>query len=84
MGCRRSGHARIWSASGRGKPISRRKLRTQNGIEGFELIMADQNEPIHISTDRARGGATPHMTRYILGFSLVLVIIAFVLVYYLA
>ncbi|UUL84106.1 hypothetical protein OKW76_06235 [Sphingomonas sp. S1-29] len=38
--------------------------------------MADQNEP-HIDTDRARAGATPHMTRYILPISLVLVVIIF-------
>jgi hypothetical protein len=40
--------------------------------------MAD--EPIHIDTDDARAGATPHMTRYVLGFGLVLVIIAFAVI----
>jgi hypothetical protein len=39
--------------------------------------MADPNERIDINTDRARAGATPHMTRYILPISLVLVIIIF-------
>ncbi|WP_375402916.1 hypothetical protein [uncultured Sphingomonas sp.] len=39
--------------------------------------MADEEKPIHISTDRARGGATPHMTRVILPISLVLVIAIF-------
>jgi len=39
--------------------------------------MADPNEPIHIDTDDARAGATPHMTRYILAISLVLVIVIF-------
>lgn len=39
--------------------------------------MADPNEQIHIDTDRARAGATPHMTRYILPISLVLVIAIF-------
>ncbi|WP_199743104.1 hypothetical protein [Sphingomonas ginsenosidivorax] len=39
--------------------------------------MADPNEQIHVSTDEARAGATPHMTRYILGISLVLVIVIF-------
>ena len=39
--------------------------------------MADPNEPIHIDTEDARAGATPHMTRYILAISLVLVIIIF-------
>ncbi|MES3154560.1 hypothetical protein [Sphingomonas faeni] len=39
--------------------------------------MADPNEPIHIDADDARAGATPHMTRYILAISLVLVIAIF-------
>jgi hypothetical protein len=39
--------------------------------------MADPNEPIHIDTEDARAGATPHMTRYILAISLVLVIVIF-------
>ena len=39
--------------------------------------MANENEPIHIKTDRARAGATPHMTRVILPVSLVLVIALF-------
>ena len=39
--------------------------------------MADPNEQIDINTDRARAGATPHMTRYILPISLVLIIVIF-------
>ncbi|MCW6531816.1 hypothetical protein NEE01_21825 [Sphingomonas sp. MMSM24] len=39
--------------------------------------MADENETVHRSTEQARAGATPHMTRYILGFSLVLVVVIF-------
>ncbi|HEV7288621.1 hypothetical protein [Sphingomonas sp.] len=40
--------------------------------------MADQNDPpIHIDTDSARAGATPHMTRYILAISLTLIVIIF-------
>jgi hypothetical protein len=41
--------------------------------------MADEEQ--HISTEKARAGATPHMTRYILAFSLtaVIVIFAFIL-----
>ncbi len=35
----------------------------------------------HIDTDRARGGATPGMTRYVLAISLVLVIVLFALIY---
>jgi hypothetical protein len=31
----------------------------------------------HIDTTSARGGATPHMTRYILPISLILVVAAF-------
>ena len=38
--------------------------------------MSDQRE--HISTTDARAGSTPHMTRYILIFGLLLVIAAFV------
>jgi hypothetical protein len=33
----------------------------------------------HIDTTSARAGATPHMTRYILPISLVLVVLAFAL-----
>ena len=33
----------------------------------------------HIDTTRARAGATPHMTRYILPISLALVILIFLL-----
>ncbi|MES3107849.1 hypothetical protein [Sphingomonas aurantiaca] len=39
--------------------------------------MADPNERIHISTEEARAGSTPHMTRYILVISLVLIIAIF-------
>ena len=39
--------------------------------------MADPNEQIHIDTEDARAGATPHTTRYILAISLVLVIVIF-------
>ncbi len=39
--------------------------------------MADPNEQIHVSTDEARAGSTPHMTRYILAVSLVLIIVIF-------
>jgi hypothetical protein len=39
--------------------------------------MADPNEQIELNTDQARGGATPHMTRYILPISLILVIAIF-------
>ncbi len=39
--------------------------------------MADPNDRTHLSTDEARAGSTPHMTRYILPISLALVIIIF-------
>lgn len=39
--------------------------------------MANDNEQVHLSTDEARGGATPGMTRYILGASLVLIVVIF-------
>jgi hypothetical protein len=37
------------------------------------------SEPEHISKTDARAGSTPHMTRYILGWGLALVIVAFVI-----
>jgi hypothetical protein len=37
----------------------------------------DPNEPMHIDTERVRAGATPHMTRYILSVSLVLIIVIY-------
>jgi len=40
--------------------------------------MAD--EETHISTEKARAGATPHMTRYILSISLVAVVILFAII----
>ena len=43
-----------------------------------------QDGPEHVTTTEARAGSTPRMTRYILGWGLVLVIIAFVLVYFLS
>jgi len=43
--------------------------------------MADQNDPTHLNATEARGGTTPGMTRPILAMSLVLVIVAFALVW---
>ena len=34
-------------------------------------------EPDHLSTTEARAGTTPHMTRYVLGWGLGLVIVIF-------
>ena len=38
------------------------------------------SEPDHISTTDARAGSTPRMTRYVLGWGLFLVIVAFAIV----
>jgi hypothetical protein len=43
--------------------------------------MAENEEPVHVSGQDARSGSIPHMTRYVLGFGLVLVIIAFFAIY---
>ncbi|MHA6722341.1 hypothetical protein [Sphingomonas sp. RS2018] len=37
----------------------------------------------HVDTDRARAGSTPGVTRYVLGISLVLVVVVFALIYFL-
>lgn len=39
--------------------------------------MANEDERIELTTEEARAGTTPHMTRYILSISLVLVVIIF-------
>jgi hypothetical protein len=44
--------------------------------------MADPEEQTHLTGEQARSGATPHMTRYILGISLVLVIVIFAFLLY--
>jgi hypothetical protein len=41
--------------------------------------MADDNDQTQLDTDSARAGATPGMTRYILAFSLVAIVVIFVL-----
>lgn len=40
----------------------------------------DKGNGVELTAEEARSGATPHMTRYILGWGLVLVIIAFLIV----
>ncbi len=42
--------------------------------------MANDNEQVHVSTEEARAGATPGVTRYVLGASLVIIIVIFALV----
>jgi len=39
--------------------------------------MADDNQQVHLDGQDARAGATPHMTRYILAASIVLIVIIF-------
>jgi cytochrome c biogenesis protein CcdA len=41
-----------------------------------ERKMERQGEEVHVKTNEARGGATPHIVRYVLGFSLILAILA--------
>ncbi|MDG2535975.1 hypothetical protein P6144_20110 [Sphingomonas sp. HITSZ_GF] len=42
--------------------------------------MAENEKSVHLDTEDARAGATPHMTRYVLGIGLVLVIVAFAII----
>jgi len=39
--------------------------------------MADPRDETRLNATRARAGATPHMTRYVLAISMVLIVIAF-------
>ena len=43
-----------------------------------------EERPEQITTTEARAGATPHMTRYILGISLALVVLVFAIIYLVA
>lgn len=43
--------------------------------------MADQDDRSHLNATEARAGTTPGMTRPILAMSLVLIIVAFILVW---
>lgn len=38
--------------------------------------MQRQGDEVHIDTDEARGGSTPHIGRYVLAIGLVLAVIA--------
>ena len=40
----------------------------------------DKGNGVELSTEEARAGATPHVTRYVLGWGLALVIIGFLVV----
>jgi len=43
--------------------------------------MSDPDENTHLSGQQARAGATPHMTRYVLSASLVLVVVVFLAIW---
>ena len=45
--------------------------------------MSDQ-QPEHVTTTEARAGSTPHMTRYVLGVGLLLVIVIFAVILFIA
>ena len=45
--------------------------------------MAD-DAPQHLTTTEARSGVTPHVTRYVLGISLILIIVIFAVILLLA
>ena len=45
--------------------------------------MSDER-PETLTTTEVRAGATPHMTRYVLGVSLVLVVLLFAIIYLVA
>jgi heme/copper-type cytochrome/quinol oxidase subunit 4 len=47
------------------------------GIASRRFAMNAKNDEIHIEKDEARAGSTPGVTRYVLGFGLLLIIIAF-------
>jgi hypothetical protein len=49
----------------------------------LERTMSDER-PETLTTTEARAGATPHMTRYVLGISLVLVVLLFAIIYLVA
>jgi hypothetical protein len=43
--------------------------------------MERQGDEVHIETDEARGGSTPHIVRYVLVISLIMAIIALSLIW---
>ncbi|MEO5808506.1 MAG: hypothetical protein ABIR51_00240 [Sphingomicrobium sp.] len=42
------------------------------------------DQPEHLNATEARAGATPHVTRYVLGIGLVLVIVIFAVILFVA
>jgi hypothetical protein len=45
--------------------------------------MNDQN-PEHVTATEARAGSTPHMTRYVLGIGLALIVVLFLIILFAA
>ncbi len=46
----------------------------------FERMTTDER-PEQVTTTEARAGSTPHMTRYVLGVGLVLVVVLFAIIF---
>ena len=46
----------------------------------FERMTTDER-PEQVTTTEARAGYTPHMTRYVLGIGLVLVVVLFAIIF---
>lgn len=42
--------------------------------------MADEDDTVHLDTDRARAGSTPGMTRPILAISLLAIVVIFAII----
>ena len=42
--------------------------------------MAENNDEIHLDADRARAGTTPHIVRYVLGVSLLLIVVIYAII----
>jgi len=60
--------------------LCKAQARCDRNEWNFERDGQRMDEGDHISTTDARAGSTPHMTRYILGWGLGLVIIAFIVI----
>jgi hypothetical protein len=46
--------------------------------------MNDPQQTEHVNTTEARAGSTPHMTRYVLSIGLILVIVLFAIILFVA
>ena len=46
--------------------------------------MQDDGQQEHVTTTEARAGSTPHMTRYVLGIGLLLVVVIFAIILFIA